>query len=403
MPIEELLALTKKQFQKQNPSSEMEFLLAKDEPAANGLLIDNPLMEYLLDRRFLAYGRFYLLYGKKGSSKTSLFYDLAKTFQKQGGDVIWIETENAIDLDYAKKQGVDMNKMALMHPSSIEEALTLAEGIIRNMPKAYPDGKTPVLVCLDSIAGSSTEYELDTSHSVRDVKLGEHARLLSRFYREMERPLAKERVIFLALNQLKEKIGGMSFGEEPPDSMLGGNAPLFHSTYQWKIARTKDLVFETENKQKIKIGSKHKVTCKRNKLGKEGNSQFIEFDLYIEGGIDWYGPLVRMLSQYFPHVVSSEGAGWYQWQVPGIKYVDAAGATVEINTETKFRESDLAKILKISDDAKHLIREEFKLPPLPAEKVITELENARLTKRKAKKALGEDDGVSRLVDGDTTE
>jgi len=404
MPIEELISLTKKQFEKQNKDSEMQFLYAKDEPPASGLVIDNPQLEYILDRRFLAYGRCYLFYGKKGASKTSLFLDIAKAFQKQGGDVIWIETEHAIDLDFAKKQGVNLDKLVLLHPSSLEEALSLAEQIVRNMPKAYPDGNTPVLICLDSIAGSVTEYEVDTSHSVRDVKPGEHARLLSRFYREFERPLAKERCIFLALNQLKVSIGGFGgFGEEPPESMIGGEAPRFHSTYQLKIVRTKDLTYETDKHEKIKIGSRHQITCKRNKLGKEGNSQNVEFDLYIDGGIDWYGPLVRRTAKFYPEVISSGGAGWYNWNVPNIHYTTGEGGNELISTEDNYREPDLARLISSSPEAKEVIRKCLKIPDLPPEKVIAQLEVARLSKRKTKKSLEEEPGVSRLVEEDPSE
>lgn len=404
MAIEELISLTKKQFEKQNKDSDMQFLFAKDEPPANGLVVDNPQLEYILDRRFLAYGRCYLFYGLKGASKTSLFLDIAKTFQKQGGDVIWIETEHAIDLDFAKKQGVNLEKLVLLHPTSLEEALSLAEQIVRNMPKAYPDGKTPVLICLDSIAGSVTEYETDTAHSVRDVKPGEHARLLSRFYREFERPLAKERCVFLALNQLKKSIGGFGgFGEEPPESMIGGEAPRFHSTYQLKIVRTKDLTYETESGEKVKIGSRHQITCKRNKLGKEGNSQNVEFDLYIDGGIDWFGPLVRRTAKYYPELISACGSGWYTWNLENTKYTTPEGEVATISTTDKMREPELAKIISQSTEAKEAIRKLLKIPDLPPEKVIDQLETTRLSKRKAKKTLEDEPGVSRLVEEDPSE
>ena len=388
MALQDLIALTKKRFEKKKPDADLEFALASEAKPVTGLTVGNPLLEFILDRRFLPYGRFYLAYGKKGSSKTSLFYELAKTFQKNGGDVIWLETENAADLEYAAKQGVDLERMVVMHPNSLEEALLLAEEFIRNMPKAYPDGNTPVLICLDSIAGSATEYELDQSHTIQDTMPGTHARLLSRWYREMEKPLANEKCVFLVLNQLKVKIGAMGYGEDAQDSMIGGEAPLFSSTYQWKMKKKEELVAEDVNGAKRKVGSRHIIQCKRNKLGREGKGQEIEVDLYIDGGMDWWSPLVRKLGNEYSSLVKKSGA-YYYWVPEGTKYVKTEnGESVEevIDTEQAFREPELAVILASSPEAQELIRNAFGIPALPSEEEVEEVEKERKQKRSKKKA-----------------
>jgi RecA/RadA recombinase len=390
MGLQDLLQLTQKQFKKKKPDSDLEFKLAKDEKPPTGFIVNNPLFEYILDRRFLPYGRFYLVYGKKGSSKTSLFFELAKQFQRNGGDVIWLETENAADLDYAVKQGVDVNRLIIQHPATIEEALTLAEMYVKNMPKAYPDGQTPVLICLDSIAGSTTEYELDSSHSITDMMPGIHARLLSRFYREMEKPLASEKCVFLVLNQLKEKIGAMGFGEDVSDSMMGGNAPLFSSTYQFKMKLREQLTAPDEHGAKRKIGSRHIIECKRNKLGREGKGQDIEVDLYIDGGMDWWAPLVRKLGANYPSIVYKSG-GWYTWKIPNTKFIDPlTSEEKDIDIEQTYREEELALIISRSIGAQEEIRKAFGIPDLPPEDEVKAVEEERLTKRKKKKALTED-------------
>ena len=390
--LAQLLETTAKQFKKKFKDSDTEFRLAKDEKPVTGLIVDNPLFEYILDRRFLAYGRFYLTYGKKGSCKTSLFFDLAKTFQRNGGGVVWLETENAADLDYAKKQGVDIDQLQLIHPQTLEEALNVAELYIRNLPKLDPDGKTPILICLDSIAGSATEYERDTSNNITDTTPGAHARLLSRFYREMEHPLANEHCVFLALNQLKEKIGGMGgFGEEQPESMMGGNAPLFSSTYQWKMSYTGTLKKKNDLGVERKYGSTHKIQCKRNKLGREGNMQNIEFDLYINGGIDWYSPLVRKLGKDgYTNLVTSAGAR-HTWKVDGVTYRKDDGSELLIPTDAGYYDRDLAAMIGRSEQAKELIRAAFEIPDLPTAEQVEEVEKERLTKRKKKKTLDEDE------------
>lgn len=390
--IEDLVKMTESQFKKKFRDSDTEFQFADDERPPTGIVVDNPLLEYILDRRFMAFGRFYLLYGHKGSCKTSLFLDLVKLFQRNGGQAIWLETEHAADLDYARKQGVDTSKLVLQHPRSLEEALNLVEMYLRNLPKVDPDQKTPLLICLDSIAGTSTEYEQDTSHNITDMMPGSHARILSRWYREMEGPLANEKCIFIALNQLKASIGGMSFGEEPPESMMGGQAPMFSSTYQWKLWRTKDLTKKSEAGAERKFGSRHKIVCKRNKLGREGNSQNIEFDLYINGGIDWFSPLVRKLGKEYTDLVSSAGA-WHTWKVKDCKYIDPqTGEEKTIDTSESYRDSELGMLIALSSDAKEAIRTAFEIPALPTEQVVQAVE-ADMKKKRGRKKKTLTDGL----------
>jgi recombination protein RecA len=391
MSLQDLLSISENSFKKKNKEVDLKFNLAKDEKPTTGMIVDNPLLEFLLDRRYLAYGRFYLVYGKKGSAKTSFFYDFAKLFQKNKGDVIWLETENAADIDYAAKQGVDLSKLALIHPQSLEQSLNLSEDFIRNMPKAYPDGNTPVLICLDSIAGAALEYEIDPKHSISDTMPGTHARLLSRWYREMEGPLANEKCIFLALNQQKEKIGAFGFGSDAdgPESLIGGNAPLFSSTYQFKFAQKGQILQADEYGMERKVGSEHIITCKRNKLGREGNAQQILIDLKINGGIDWNGSLARFIGKNYTSIIEKKGA-WYRWKTPDTA-ITLDGQTGVINTEQSYNEENMGKIIAASPQAKELIRKVFGIPDLPPDSVIQEIEEERLTKRKKRKTLTDED------------
>lgn len=384
MAFADLLALTQKQFLKKNPDADVEFRAASEEPPPTGILAANPLLEFLLDRRFLAQGRFILVYGKKGSMKTTLFYDLAKFYQRNGGDVVWIETEHAIDLDYARKQGVDLTKVAVLHPDSLEQALQLGEMTVKNMPKAYPDGDTPVLIALDSIAGTAPAYETDPSHTFTDVQPGLHARLMGRFFREMEKPLANERCVFLLLNQLKSKIGAMGYGEDSADALIGGEAQFFHSTYHMKMSKVAELTAPVgDDGVTRKVGSVHKIVCKRNKLGREGKNQEVEVDLYIDGGIDWWSPLVRKLGKDSYTSVLSKAGGYYYWKVPNLSSVDPqTKVSTEISTDQAYRESELGILIKNCPAAQDCIRQAFGIPALPEEKEVAELEVKRKKKRK---------------------
>lgn len=406
MGLENLMSSVQKSYKKKfGRDHDLEFTLGNEVDPPTGLIVDNPLLEYILDRRYIAYGRCYLTYGKKGNSKTSLFLNLAKLFQQNGGDVIWIETEKAADLDYAAKQGVDLTRLAMPSVDSLQEALTVAEDIIRDLPKAYPEGDTPVLICLDSIAGAIPEYELQSDVTVGETRVGEHARLMSGFYRRIIHPLAHEKAIFLALNQLKDKIGGMSFGAEAPEAMIGGEAARFHSTYQWKMQLTKQLHKKLEGGAERKIGSRHTITCKRNKLGREGNSQQIEYDLYINGGIDWWSPLVRKLGEEYPKLVYKSGA-YVRWLIPDVYYdkdqavLDADGNTTTapelIPIDKNMREAELAAIIANSAQAKELIRKEFGIPDLPPVEIIKKVEKENKAKRGKKLTADVEDEISAL-------
>ena len=303
--------------------------------------------------------------------------------------MFWIETENAPDFRYMELQGVDPKGVIYHNPKGIEEALTLCKMIIENYAK-HGDGKTPILVALDSIAGGATDYERDQD-VIGQAKPGEHAKLMAAFYRHIIPYLECENMVFVATNQLRDQIGGMQgFGAEKPEALLGGEAQRFNSTYQFKVARIRDNLEEDHMGVKRKAGSTHTLTVKRNKLGREGNSQKIEFDVHINGGIDWYSPLVRMLGESYPTLVGKTG-GWYTWRVPDTTFsfeVEGQSATLGIiDTEKKFREQDLAFLIKNSPEAKETIRAAFGIPDMPAPEVQQEIEQTNKTRRKKKSEL----------------
>jgi len=394
MSLEDFLKSTQVAFSKKYTNSDTLLERASDIKPVTGIEINNPLLEYVLDRRFIAFGRAYLIYGRKGCSKTTLFYELVKIFQKQGGYAFLNESEHALDLEYAKKQGVDLDRLFVSHPESLEQAFFNIKVQIDNLNK-LPDG-TPVLIGLDSIAGCCSEYESDDKLAFGQTKVGDHARICSQFYRRIENRLADENAIFVAMNQLKTKIGAQPGAE---DALIGGEAQLFHSTYHWKMARTSDLVKEDEHGAKRKIGSKHKITGKRNKLGREGNSQCVEFDLYIDGGIDWFSPLVTKLSKDYKGLVGASGA-YYRWKGEPFTYTTDDGGEAVIE-DKNYRAHELGRMIMTSPQAQDVIREVFGVPNLPAPDEVEAGEtekNVRRTKRRKKKEEAEDPD-SPIVEG----
>jgi RecA/RadA recombinase len=361
---------------------------ADKELPPTGIVLDNPLLEYAFDRRFMAYGRCYLVYGKKGCSKTTLLFDLAKIFQKAGGKMFWIETESAPDFNYMEAQGVDPENVIYHNPRGIEEALTLCKDIIVNYAK-FSDGTVPIMVALDSIAGGATDYERDQD-VIGQAKPGEHAKLMAAFYRNIIPYLECEKMVFVATNQLRDTIGGMQgFGQEKGEALIGGEAQKFNSTYQFKMARIRDNLTPDHMGVPRKSGSTHSIVVKRNKLGREGNSQKVEFDIHIRGGIDWYSPLVRFVGDKYNSIIGKNG-GWYTWKPENTKFLLNVDGTVEegtIDPGKKFRESELGYVIMNSPEAKEIIRSAFAIPDMPAIEVQEKIEKVNKTRRKRRSEL----------------
>jgi RecA/RadA recombinase len=381
-----------KAFKDEERAQHLELNSVDRELPPTGIILDNPLLEYAFDRRFMAYGRCYLIYGKKGCSKTTLLFEMAKIFQKAGGKMFWIETENAPDFNYMKLQGVNPENVIYHNPRSLEEALTLIKTIIESIPKHDPDSKTPIMIALDSVAGAASEYERDQD-IIGQTKVGEHAKLMSTFYRNVVPYLESEKAVLVVTNQLKEQIGGMTYGPEKPEALIGGEAQRFNSTYQFKVAKITDILENDHMGVKRKCGSSHILTTKRNKLGREGNSQKIGFDVYINGGIDWYTPLVKLLGEEYTSLVGKTG-GWYTWKTPGVQtsLVTDSGEVVlgEIPTDKKFRDRELAMLIKESSQAKEMCRKAFGIPDMPDEDVTKTIETKNKARRKKKSKLEED-------------
>jgi hypothetical protein len=225
---------------------------------------------------------------------------------------------------------------------------------------------------------------------IGQAKPGEHAKLMAAFYRHIIPYLECQNMVFVATNQLRDQISAMAgFGAEKPEALLGGEAQRFNSTYQFKVARIRDNLTEDHMGVKRKSGSTHTLTVKRNKLGREGNSQVIQFDIHINGGIDWYSPLVRMLGETYPALVSKNG-GWYTWKTPGVQYsLDIEGEISEgiIDTTKKFREQELGLLISRSPAAKELVRQAFSIPDMPTPEIAEEIEKINRTRRKRKSEL----------------
>lgn len=383
----------------------VEFYIASEVPPLTGLVVNNPLLEYILDRRFIPWGRFILVYGPKGSSKTTLFFELAKIFQVNGGEAIWLEAENAADMDYAKSQGVDTTRLGLIKINSLEEGLNTLGCLINNYQLEDPEMKCPKLICFDSLAGIGVESEMDDKFGMENVTVGKHAKILSLFFRKYASKLAKLHMVVMFINQLRDSIStGFSpvpLPESAKEALLGGKSQYFFSTYHWRLKFITDLTQVDENgeeeegegKKKAvrKVGSVHALDCVRNKVGREGKGQSVVFNTYREGGVDWYTPLVTKLKKEYPGLVALKGSRYF-WKGPPVEYrkfvkneqgqytgasevrilgecipVKQPDGTMAPGTEPiSYSGLDLAAAIANSDGAKEVIRNLFGVPPFGA-------------------------------------
>jgi recombination protein RecA len=196
----------------------------------------------------VARGRVVEIYGPESSGKTTLGYHVIAEAQRDGGVAAFIDAEHALDPAYAKAVGVDVDNLLLSQPDSGEQALEIAETLVRS-------GAVDVVV-IDSVAALVPRAELEGE--MGDAHVGLQARLMSQALRKLVGTISKSRTIVIFINQIREKIGVM-FGN--PETTTGGRALKFYSSIRMEIRRTESI----KNGDEIK-GMRARVKIVKNKL-----------------------------------------------------------------------------------------------------------------------------------------
>jgi recombination protein RecA len=235
-------------------------------------------------------GRVVEIFGPESSGKTTLALSVVAQAQKRGGIAAYIDAEHALDAEYARKLGVDIDNMLVSQPDSGEQALEIAEMLVRS--------NAVDVVVIDSVAALVPKAELEGE--MGDSHVGLQARLMSQALRKLTAIVAKSRTCLIFINQIREKIGVM-FGN--PETTTGGRALKFYASVRIDIRRIASLKEGEEV-----IGSRAKVKIVKNKVAAPFRQA--EFDIEYSEGISKTGEIVDLGVE---HKLVVKSGAWYAY------------------------------------------------------------------------------------------
>jgi recombination protein RecA len=269
----------------------------------------------------IAVGRITELTGLEGSGKSLVGAQLIANTQKRGGVAVLIDTETAVNPEFFKAVGINMNKLVYVHISTVEDIFDAITNIIEKV-RTGKDKEKLVTIIVDSVAAASTKKEMEADFG-KDGYATDKAIIISKAMRKITGLLGRERIALVFTNQLRQKMNAPAFSD--PWTTSGGKAIAFHASTRIRLS----LIGKINDSNKNVVGVKVKAVVVKNRLGPPHRTA--EFDIYFDRGIDDYGSWLDVLKNN--GLIKQSGA-WY--------------ALVDESTgeEIKFQSKDFPKILE---------------------------------------------------------